>query len=206
MFPFVLFPFRRRIVAWAILGLSLIGANSGRAVSVMPPDFTALVGQATQIVRVRITELSVRWDESPQGPVIHTYVKAETLKTLKGSDQTTISLRLLGGQIGDVSMQIADMPTFEVGQTYLLFIAGNHHAFCPLVGVMHGSYPLVVDPATQTERVTRGNGQPLARVDDVALPFIQSTHPAFRLSAGGGLTVGEFERAIQQELSRVSTH
>lgn len=206
MFSFVPCSFRFRIVAFVLLVLSLMSANSGRAVSVMPPDFTELVAEATQIVRVRITEISVRWDESAHGPVIHTYVKAETLKTLKGGDQATINLRLLGGQIGDVSMQIADMPTFEVGQTYILFIAGNHQSFCPLVGVMHGSYPLMLDTATQTAHVARSNRQPLASVDDVALPLVQSGHPAFRLSAGGGLTVGEFETAIKKELSRASTH
>lgn len=205
MFSGGLRSFRSWIAGFVILALlSMIGGNRMRAVSVLPPNFTELVTGATQIARVRVIEITVRWDESAQGPVIHTYVKAETLNAIKGVSQGTITLRFLGGQIGDVSMQVADMPEFEVGQAYILFIAGNHQAFCPLLGVMHGSYPLVLDAATQSERVTRSNRQPLASIDDVALPLIQSNHPAFRPS-GGGLTVGEFEAAIRREISRVST-
>ncbi|MBP8257442.1 MAG: hypothetical protein KAX37_08965 [Opitutaceae bacterium] len=197
---------RLRFAPFAMLMLCVMSATPGRAVSVIPPEFADLVTEATQIVRVRVTEISVRWDPSDQGPVIHTYVRAQTLTTLKGPRQPTIDVRLLGGQIGEVSMQVADMPAFEVGRTYILFISGNNRSFCPLVGVMHGSYPLVVDSTTGTERVARSNLQPLSSVDDVALPLIQSGHPAFRMNDSRGLPADEFEAAIRRELSRASTN
>ncbi len=210
-YPRVMLPFgslmaRLRFAPFAILMLCLMGPTAGRAVSVIPPEFADLVAEATQIVRVRVTEISVRWDPSEQGPVIHTYVRAETLATLKGTSQSTIEVRLLGGQVGEVSMQVADMPEFEVGRTYILFLAGNHRTFCPLVGVMHGSYPLVVDTTTGMERVARSNLQPLSSVDDVALPLLQSGHPAFRMNSAKGLLADEFEAAIKGELSRASTN
>lgn len=197
---------RVRFALFAMLMLGLMGVTAGRAVSVIPPEFADLVSEATQIVRVRVTEISVRWDPSEQGPVIHTYVRAETLKTLKGASQPTVDVRLLGGQVGEVSMKVADMPEFEVGRTYILFIAGNNRTFCPLVGVMHGTYPLVLDSTTGMERVARSNLQPLASVDDVALPLIQSGHPAIRLGATSGLLADEFEAAIKKELSRGGTN
>jgi len=189
----------------ATIVLVLASVASSRAVSVIPPDFSELVGEATQIVRVRITEVATRWDDAGAGRVIHTYVQCETLRTLKGANQTKINLRFLGGQVGDISMEIADMPVFEVGQTYILFIAGNGEAFCPLVGVMHGSYPLLTDEATGTEYVARSNRQPLKNVDDVVLPMLtQSNHPALRLTSGAGLRTGDFEAAIAKELTRAN--
>ncbi|MBE7540390.1 MAG: hypothetical protein HS122_18530 [Opitutaceae bacterium] len=188
------------------LGLFVAWLPSARAVSVIPPDFPELVAESTQIARVRIVEISVRWDQSAHGPVIHTYVKAETIRTLKGAGQATINLRLLGGRVGDVSMQVADMPEFEVGRTYILFIAGNNQSFCPLVGVMHGSYPLEIDAASGMERVVRGNHQPLASIEDVALPFTQAGRPAFRPNSGGGMSASEFEAAIRNEVSHGGTN
>lgn len=186
-----------------VILISLMTVASSRAVSVIPPDFTELVTEATQIVRVRITEVSTRWDDSQHGRVIHTYVQGETIRTLKGANQEKISLRLLGGQVGNTSMEVADMPAFEVGQTYILFIAGNGEAFCPLVGIMHGTYPVLTDNNTGSEYVARSNRQPLANVDDVALPIItQSNHPALRLTSKAGLPTGDFESAIAKELNR----
>lgn len=186
-----------------MLLLLLVGVLPVRAVSVVPPDFSQLVNEATQIVRVRITEIATRWDETPHGKVIHTYVSGETLKTIKGVAEARVQLRFFGGTVGTTTMEVSDMPVFEVGQTYILFIAGNGRVFCPLVGVMHGSYLVLTDTSSGEEYVARSNRQPLAGVDDVALPVItQASHPALRLSTGKGLTPSAFETAISQELKR----
>ena len=166
--------------------------------SVVAPTFGTLVARAGQIVRVEATAVSSRWDAGPQGQVIHTYFQFKVLKTFKGPEQDTITLRQLGGQVGATGMLIPDMPSFDVGSTYILFIAQNGRAFCPLVGVLHGSYRVVTDEATGTERIVRANGGPLQSVAGVIAPIESSSGPAG--SVASALRKDDFENAIIQEL------
>jgi hypothetical protein len=57
---------RLRFAPFAMLMLCVMSATPGRAVSVIPPEFADLVTEATQIVRVRVTEISVRWTFRPR--------------------------------------------------------------------------------------------------------------------------------------------
>jgi len=177
-------------------------ARRSAAMSVVAPSFSTLVARAEQIVRVQATAVNSRWDPAGPGQVIHTYIQFQVLRTLKGAPQATITLRLLGGQVGGTGMVIPDMPAFDVGATYILFIAQNGRAFCPLVGVLHGSYRVVADAATGTERVARANGEPLRAVADVILPIEASAPPAGSVIAA--LQRDEFENAITQEIGHAA--
>lgn len=171
--------------------------------SVIPPTFSELVAGAAQVVRVKVSKVSSRWDAAPHGPVIRTYVECETLRTLKGPPLATITLRFLGGKVGEESMTVADMPTLEEGRSYILFVAENGQAMCPLVGVMHGTYPLILDETTQVQHVARSNFQRLRAVDDVQVPIVTlANHPALRAYTGPGMTCDEFEQAILREAAR----
>jgi len=174
-----------------------------RAMSVAPPTFPNLVRHAEQIVRAQVIAVSCRWDDSAQGRLIHTYVTCRILRSLTGSQQDSVTLRLLGGQVGDARMVIPDMPTFEVGGTYILFIARNGRAFCPLVGVMHGSYRVVKDPATGSEHVARSNSEPLRTAEDVDQPMDPPSATTI-VGEASGMTRESFETAILAELGHDS--
>ena len=192
----------------------MIGALASpcRAISVIPPSFAKLVADAEQIARVEVTAVDSRWDEGPQGNVIHTYVQCRVLKTLKGAVQSTLTVRMLGGSVGNDRMEIPGVPAFEVGARYILFLAGNGSAFCPLVGIMHGSYRVLADKATGVEHVARSNGEPLRAVADIGRPISESSvsaaasrTAASESTATSGLTRDSFEGAVIQELDHVST-
>jgi hypothetical protein len=191
---------------WTVVRLVgvLVGVIvSARALSVTPPSFEELVAGSSQVVRLQVDRVSSRWDVTPQGSVIRTYVECRVLRTLKGPEGPTITLRFLGGRVGEEAMIIAEMPTLEEGVTYIVFLSENGRAFCPLVSAQHGLYPVVRDPATREEFVTRSNGQRLRAVDDVQTPIVaQSSHPAFRLGTGAGMSRQEFEDAVLGELNR----
>jgi len=162
---------RSALGTWLGLVLLWMGlALPGRALSVTPPSFEELVADASQVLRLQVERVSSRWDTTPQGAVIRTYVDCRVLRTLKGPEVATITLRFLGGRVGADAMTIAEMPELEAGVTYIVFLSENGRAFCPLVSAQHGLYPVVLDPATQEEYVTRSNGQRLRAVDDVQTP------------------------------------
>jgi hypothetical protein len=165
--------------------------------SVVPPSFPQLVNAAEQVVQVEIKAVACRWDTTPTGQaVIHTYVECQVQEVLKGTAGDRLILRFLGGQVGNDHMEIADMPAMEVGGVYVLFLAQNGQAFCPLVRAMHGSYRIVRDPQTGREHVTRHNGEALRSVDDVHQPLPMTRRAAPDLS---GLSPAAFKQAIVAE-------
>ena len=204
--PVFRFPPLRLRSLWTAVRLAGVFVGiilSAKALSVIPPSFEELVATASQVVRLQVDRVSSRWDTTPQGSVIRTYVECRVLRTLKGPEGPTITLRFLGGRVGEDAMTIAEMPTLAEGATYIVFLSENGRAFCPLVSAQHGLYPVLRDPATQEEYVTRSNGQRLRAVDDVQTPIVaQSSHPAFRLGLGTGLSRQEFEDAVRGELNR----
>lgn len=52
------------------------------------------------------------------------------------------SARFLGGPLGDKELWVSEIPSFEVGDRDLVFVAGNGEAGCPLVGGAEGRVQL----------------------------------------------------------------
>lgn len=168
--------------------------------SVVPPTFPQLVGRAEQIVQVVVTATHAQWDVAPNGQrVIHTYVECRVEDVLKGTAGGELELRFLGGDVGPDHLVIADMPKLDVGGEYVVFIAQNQRAFCPLVNVMHGAYRVSRDPNTGEARVGRLNGEPLQTAQDVQLPFHAR---AMVLSGNAGMRWSDFRAAIVDEATR----
>jgi hypothetical protein len=187
-------PLVRVVVALFVVGAFAI--LPAVAMSVRAPTFTELVGKAESIVYVTVEGTRSQWDTTPTGQrVIHTYVDCRVHDAIKGAATDRIELRFLGGDVGSDHLVIADMPKLAVGAEYVLFVAGNKQAFCPLVHVMHGCYPVIADAQNGERRVTRHDREPLQRVADVARPFAVTTFAATETA----LTLAQFRAAIVAE-------
>lgn len=188
-----------------MLCASLLLTASARATTVTPPTFAELVAEAQLIVRARVDAVRAAWVDSPQGRVIKTYVTVTVLKPLKGGAPATLTLQLLGGEIDGQGMQVAGMPRFQPGQVEFLFISGNGARFCPLVGMMHGRYRVLTDPATAREYVARDDGAPLESEHEVRLPQPASALVLRHRTPAAALTPLVFEQRIAGELARHAT-
>jgi len=191
-----------RRTAWCALALTGVSLS---AMTVVPPTFHQLTSDAAQVQRIEVTAVEARWDDSPSGRVIHTYVTARVLRNLKGTAGETVTLRFLGGEVDGQRLRVADMPQLEVGGKYIVFVAGNGTAFCPLVGVMYGDYPIVKDPGTGVEKVVRYNHTPLRSADAVNTPAtgaaVDAAGTVSAQSLRDTMTVEAFESAIRGELN-----
>jgi hypothetical protein len=184
----------------AILGVLVGFATPMRALSVQAPTFARVVLAAEQIARVQVTGMSARWDTGPAGRIIHTYVQCRVIRLLKGPAAETVTLRVMGGQVGDRRIEIPDLPSFESGATYVLFIAGNNRAFFPLVAAGYGMYRVEPDPSG-VERILRANGSGLRTLDDVALPNADPRRRGLpRLAPPDAMTLAAFEASILHAL------
>ncbi|HWA85182.1 MAG TPA: hypothetical protein VG710_03075 [Opitutus sp.] len=186
-----------------LAGLAGIAACDVRASSVRPPQFTELVRRADSVVRGEVTAVRSEWRGSGATHRIVTLVTVRVDESIVGARQSAMELEFLGGRVGDETLTVTDQPQFSVGDRDILFVAGNHRQFCPLVAMMYGRYPIVRDPADAgRELVARENGAALRSVDDIAQPLTAAaaanqTRSAQSL-ATGPMTVAAFEASIRQ--------
>lgn len=196
---------RRRQQAWrmSVTALVLLAATlTARATTVVPPTFPELVAEANSIVRATVTGIESRRVAGLDGPTIKTFVEFKVKKRLKGAPPETFTLEFLGGTVGDESLRVLGMPHFKVGETEIVFVAGNGVQFCPVVRLGHGRYRVRHDAAHGRDYVAREDETPLGSVSDVQLPV--DTHGVARMfrSAADALTPEQFETEIAREATR----
>jgi hypothetical protein len=75
-------------------------------------------------------------------------------------------MRMLGGTVGDRTMEVSDAPKFKVGDHDVLFIENNGSQFIPLVGLQHGRFRVEKDSAGR-QTLRTGEGLPLADVNQL---------------------------------------
>jgi len=119
---------------WAVLaGAIALQATSAAASSFVPLRSSELA-QAPLIVRATAEEVSAVGNYDPNG-VPCTVVRLSVIEVIKGSRQTsTLEFCSLGGiePDGRLSLPIG-IPTFNKGETYLLFLNPTDWAVTPVI-------------------------------------------------------------------------
>jgi len=84
----------------------------------------------------------------------------------KGRADSVVTLQFLGGTVGDVTLDVSDMPKFKPGERVVLFVEKNGASASPLIGFYHGKFSLQKD-ASGRDVVLKHNGEPLADVAEL---------------------------------------
>jgi len=169
----------------------LLTAPFARATSVIQPTFSEMVGAADYIVRVQVKSVTSSWRDNPSQPgerYIGSRIELAVRETIKGTPPQPLVLDVAGGRVGEDELVIDGAPKLEAGDECILFVRGNGRTFFPLVGLMHGYFPVYRDAVTKRASVLRFNGVPLrsetelepgaARVGNASTPAL--TPEAFR--------------------------
>ncbi len=168
---------RRLLPCLAVLCL-LLAAPFGRATTVIQPTFDRLVGTADYVVRVKVKSIESSWRDNTAKPgerYMGTAVTLDVLETISGTPPSPLVLDLIGGKVGNEELTIEGAPKFVVGQESILFVRGNGQVYFPLVGLMHGYFPIRRDVRTGTAQVLRANGSPLYSEKELDPAAAQST-------------------------------
>lgn len=185
-------PLHPRRSALPALAIALAGLGAqlpGFAVSVDPPGFDTLVDQAREIFVGEVVSRQSRFVQSREGPLIVTLVTFRIQDSIKGGLQTETTIEFLGGTVGNVTLDVPEMPEFRVGDRDLLFV-GNRNAVSPLIGFYYGRFRLVRDPALGVDTVRWYNGQPLASTSALTRAPLLSLQPI------RSMTLADFRSAI----------
>lgn len=182
--------------------VSLIGASL-QATTVDPPDFATLVNQAEVILSGQVIDVRCEWVGQGDQRHIESYIEFELLKSLKGSPREPFVLNMVGGTMGDETLEIAGAPKFKVGDRAILFVENNGTQVVPLVGIMHGHYRMVTDATTGEEILHKYDGTPLCGTEEI--DQIHARGPVFDRTVSHSMTNRpmkrtEFENAIERRL------
>lgn len=128
-----------------LLSLALLTAWSGPAgaTSMHPFSLDELIYVADQIVVGEVVGVEARF--SRDGRAIYTYVDVAVTERLKGQPAgATLTVWVLGGEVGDVGMAVAGTPTFDTGEQVVLFLEDTVHG-PSVLGWQQGKFALLYD-------------------------------------------------------------
>jgi hypothetical protein len=131
--------------------------------------FGQLIGAAQRIFVGRVVAVdSFRADRRGDAR-IRTRVTFSVDETLRGSGVVAV-LEFLGGTVGDLTLDVVDMPQFSVGERYVVFAYEGDRWVNPVVGFTQGLLRISQDARDGTARVLTENRAPLASVTAIGRP------------------------------------
>lgn len=127
----------------AAAALTLFGAHAALATTVQKLSLQELTKKSDSIVMARVDDATSSWDANHKE--IYTYYTLHILQPVKGrKDETTITLREIGGTVGNIASIVPGMPSFKKGEEVVVFLTQKDAAGYPWVmGLQQGKYSIV---------------------------------------------------------------
>ncbi len=182
---------QRRRFLWILflVGLALL-AIAANSTTLSRLRFEELVKQATAVARLRCLGVESRWQDGE----IWTETRFETLEVSKGLLPGVVSVRMLGGRVGNLYSRVEGVPAFRPGEEAYVFLWGREGEPFRVLGWSQGTFRITRDSQTGVERVTQ---------DSAALPIFDPRARQFRHGGIRNLPVAIFQlklrKALQQE-------
>jgi len=179
---------QRRRFLWILFltGLALL-AIAANATTLSRLRFEELVHQATAVARLRCTGVQSLWQDRE----IWTETRFETVEVNKGLLPGVVTVRMLGGSIGNLHSRIDGVPAFHPGEEAYLFLWGREGEPFRVLGWSQGTFRITRDPRTGVERVTQ---------DSAAAPIFDPLTRQFRHGGIRNLLVSIFQLKLREAL------
>lgn len=176
---------------------ALAAVNFARATTVIPPTFDELVTRAELIFQGTVTDISSQWVGEGSQRHIVTFVTFKVDDQIKGDAGASYTIRMLGGTVGEQTMEVTDAPKFARGDRDILFVENNGRQFVPLVGIMHGRFRVERDERSGQDVVADDHG---GAVTDLAELGKEEAMPQAKSASAPSLSVLDFKAAIRAKL------
>ena len=177
-----------------VTGLALTRVSS---TTVVPPTFEQLVQQAELIFQGTVTNSLSVWEGEGGQRHIETYVTFKIEDNVKGQAGTSYTIRMLGGTVGDETMEVTDTPKFTVGDREILFVEHNNDQFVPLVGIDHGRFHVQKDEQTGRDIVVNNEGEAVRDLTQLG----RNEKSAVAADVAQAISADELKTAVHQQLS-----
>ena len=130
----------RLLLAVAFASLAFAITQVAFATTVQKLSLVELTKKSESIVRASVEDAVSSWDAGHKE--IYTFYTLKVLQPVKGNkDATMITLRELGGTVGNIASIVPGMPSFKKGEEVVLFLTQKDAAGYPWVmGLQQGKY------------------------------------------------------------------
>jgi hypothetical protein len=207
---------KQALLKSAVVGMVLLimPIAYGSAASVLEVTLNEMLQQSQFVFEGRVMAAESREND---GKRIHTYVTFEIMDVIKGEYQSNIiTLRFLGGTVGDVTLSVSDMQMPRQGEQGIYFVESlERNQVHPLYGWSQGHF-IVVRDASGIARVMTSRGLPVTGVKDETPAGQAGTGLEQALSHGAsrdvvvgqagedhsGLTVDAFKKILRERMGK----
>lgn len=172
------------------------------ATTIRPPSFEQLVENSGRIVRATVQSVEAYADEYQGKAIVRTAVTLDVIESLDSRVPLgSLTIRHLGGQVGDLRLEVGAMPHYEVGREVVLFLHATDGFVCPTVGWGHGKYFVDRSGGDGVARMVRSDGSRLHSLEEVPEPM--HTHEAHEEHAPdlSGMSLTRFRQSVRDQLS-----
>jgi hypothetical protein len=182
---------QRRRFLWILFlcALALL-AVAASATTLSRLKLEDLVQESTAVARMRCLGAISQWDKGE----IWTETRFEVLQTEKGALPGIITIRLLGGHVGNVHSHVDEVPVFRTGEEVYLFLWAHEGEPYQVLGWSQGTFRIARNPQSGLEMVTQ---------DSASAAIFDPQARAFRRGGIRNLPVAIFReklhRALRQE-------
>ena len=146
--------------------VAICGTSAARATAIERMSLEKMSRTAKVIVRARCVGNSTSQD----GGEIWTFTNFAVEQVWRGTAPAQITVRLLGGRMGNLTSSISGVPRFRAGEEVLLFLEPTARGDFSVVSWEQGTFRIRRDPATGRESATQDTAS-FATFDPVTRRF-----------------------------------
>jgi len=140
----------RRSLVFAVCSFLLL-CNAAAPTTLAHMSIAKLTKSSRLIIRARCVENSSAWDAGE----IWTFSTFEPSEIWKGASPQRVSVRLLGGRVGNLTSNVSGVPRFHAGEEVVLFLAPTTRGDFSVVSWVQGTFRIHQDPRSGPETVTQ---------------------------------------------------
>ena len=148
----------------AVAALAILATSPASATTVKQMTLRDLAKHSNAIVLAQVEDASARYESNKE---IYTYVTLRVLEPVKGPKaDAIITIRQLGGVVGDIASVVPGTPTFRKGEEVVVFLTKNDASGHPWVmGLQQGKYTVSADEKGRKSVRNEIDGLTLLRPD-----------------------------------------
>jgi hypothetical protein len=173
----------RYALAAAVLLVTLAASRPTSATTLMRMSPAQMSQAAQLIVRARCLDNSTRWDAGE----IWTFTSFDIEESWLGAAPAQISVRLLGGRVGNLTSSVSGIPRFSRGEEAILFLEATPRGDFSIVSWEQGTFRIRRDART---------GQEVAVQDTAAFPVFDPAARRFEASGIRNLPVATLRSLV----------
>ena len=179
---------RRRFLWTLFLVAAALLAIVANATTLERMRFEELARQASAVARVRCLGAESRWENGE----IWTVTRFEVIEQSKGSLPAMVTVRMLGGRVGNLHSRVEGIPSFHPGEEAYVFLWAQEGEPLRVLGWSQGTFRIARDARTGVETVTQ---------DSATTPVFDPSRHQFLHGGIRNLPVAIFQLKLRKALT-----